>query len=161
MIAAQESITAKLCSFARAYHSNTGRKKIFDDYLAYDLMGKDEFEEIAQLIQNDFGTENNADNTGIETERIFPKLNRYIAPIPLSRIAFAEQKLIEFAGKYDKCQYVICGAGMDTFAFRNDDPKIKIYELDHPDTGRYKRERIREDVFCHFRCFILSYFAGI
>ena len=33
---------------------------------------------------------------------------------------------------------------MDTFAFRNDDPKIKIYELDHPDTGRYKRERIRE-----------------
>ena len=46
--------------------------------------------------------------------------------------------------KHDKCQYVICGAGMDTFAFRNDDPKIKIYELDHPDTGRYKRERIRE-----------------
>ena len=144
MIAAQESITAKLCSFARAYHSNTGRKKIFDDYLAYDLMGKEEFEEIAQLIQNDFGTENNADNTGIETERIFPKLNRYIAPIPLSRIAFAEQKLAEFSGMYDSCQYVICGAGMDTFAFRNDDPKIKIYELDHPDTGRYKRDRIRE-----------------
>ena len=57
MIAAQESITAKLCSFARAYHSNTGRKKIFDDYLAYDLMGKEEFEEIGQLIQNDFEPE--------------------------------------------------------------------------------------------------------
>ena len=144
MIAAQESITAKLCSFARAYHSNTGRKKIFDDYLAYDLMGKEEFEEIGQFIQNDFKLAGASGNEDFETERIFPRLNRYIAPIPLSRIAFAEQKLIEFAGKYDKCQYVICGAGMDTFAFRNDDPKIKVYELDHPDTGRYKRERIRE-----------------
>ncbi len=144
MIAAQESITAKLCSFARAYHSNTGRKKIFDDYLAYDLMGKEEFEEIGQLIQNDFEPDNKAGNTDFETERINPRLNRYIAPIPLSRIAFAEQKLAEFSGMYDSCQYVICGAGMDTFAFRNDDPKIKIFELDHPDTGRYKRERIRE-----------------
>ena len=144
MIAAQESITAKLCSFARAYHSNTGRKKIFDDYLAYDLMGKEEFEEIGQLIQNDFDFDNTAYDPGFETERIYSKLNRYIAPIPLSRIAFAEQKLAEFAGKHYKCQYVICGAGMDTFAFRNDDPGIRIFELDHPDTGRYKRERIRQ-----------------
>ena len=144
MIAAQESITAKLCSFARAYHSNTGRKKIFDDYLAYDLMGKEEFEEIGQLIQNDFEPAGSFEDQGIETDRITAKLNRYIAPIPLSRIAFAEQRLVEFAGKYDKCQYVICGAGMDTFAFRNNDPRIRIFELDHPDTGRYKRERIRE-----------------
>ena len=144
MIAAQESITAKLCSFARAYHSNTERKKIFDDYLAYDLMGKEEFEEIGQLIQNDFDFDNTAYDPGFETERIYSKLNRYIAPIPLSRIAFAEQKLAEFAGKHYKCQYVICGAGMDTFAFRNDDPGIRIFELDHPDTGRYKRERIRQ-----------------
>ena len=144
MIAAQESITAKLCSFARAYHSNTGRKKIFDDYLAYDLMGKEEFEEIAQLIQNDFELDNTDENKGFEKERIYRKLNRYIAPIPLSRIAFSEEKLLEFAAKYPKCQYVICGAGMDTFAFRNENTDIRIFELDHPDTGRYKRERIRE-----------------
>ncbi len=144
MIAAQESITAKLCSFARAYHSNTGHKKIFDDYLAYDLMGKEEFEEIGQLIQNDFEMENAARYADFETAQIMPKLNRYILPIPLSRIAFAEQKLRQFAGKYSRCQYVICGAGMDTFAFRNDNPHIRIFEVDHPDTGRYKRERIRE-----------------
>ena len=35
MIAAQESMTAKLCSFARAYHSMLGKNKIFDDYLPY------------------------------------------------------------------------------------------------------------------------------
>ena len=144
MIETQESITAKLCSFARACHSNIARKKIFDDYLAYDLMGKQEFEEIGHLIQNDFEPDNKDNNEDFETELIFSELNRYIAPIPLSRIAFAEEKLLEFAEKYPKCQYVICGAGMDTFAFRNDNPNIKIFELDHPDTGRYKRERIRE-----------------
>ena len=31
---------------------------------------------------------------------------------------------------------------MDTFAFRNSNKNIRIFELDHPDTGRYKRERI-------------------
>ena len=144
MIEMQESITAKLCSFARAYHSNVGRKKIFDDYLAYDLMGKQEFEKIGHLIQNDFDLNNTDDNEDFEKERIFRGLNRYIAPIPLSRIAFAEEKLLEFAEKYKECQYVICGAGMDSFAFRNDNSNIKIFELDHPDTGRYKRERIRK-----------------
>ena len=144
MIETQESITAKLCSFARACHSNTARKKIFDDYLAYDLMGKQEFEKIGHLIQNDFDLNHTDDNEDFERERIFRGLNRYIAPIPLSRIAFAEEKLLEFAEKYKECQYVICGAGMDTFAFRNDNPNIKIFELDHPDTGRYKRERIKE-----------------
>ena len=44
MIDTRESITAKLCSFARAYHSNFERKKIFDDYLAYDIMGKEDYE---------------------------------------------------------------------------------------------------------------------
>ena len=34
MITKQESTTAKLCAFARAYHSNFSKEKIFDDYLA-------------------------------------------------------------------------------------------------------------------------------
>lgn len=144
MIDTQESITAKLCSFARAYHSNVERNKIFDDYLAYDLMGKEEYDEIGQLIENDFDTGKEDINFTFSSKKIMRKLNKYISPIPLSRIAFAEQELIEFAKKYDRCQYVICGAGMDTFAFRNTNPKIRIFELDHPDTGRYKRERIEE-----------------
>ena len=46
-----ESITAKLCSFARAYHSNFDKDKIFDDYLAFDMMGKTEYEEAGQLLK--------------------------------------------------------------------------------------------------------------
>ena len=144
MTETRESTTAKLCSFARAYHSNTGRQKIFDDYLAYDLMGKEEYEEIGQLIENDFESEQLSINYSFSSKRIIEKLNRYIAPIPLSRIAFAENKLLEFAQKHGKCQYVVCGAGMDTFAFRNGNPDIHVFELDHPNTGRYKRERVKQ-----------------
>ena len=45
MIESHESTTAKLCSFARAYHSTYARKKIFDDSLAFDFMGLEQYEE--------------------------------------------------------------------------------------------------------------------
>ncbi|WP_455716088.1 class I SAM-dependent methyltransferase [Anaerosporobacter sp.] len=143
MIDTQESITAKLCSFARAYHSNFEKQKIFDDYLAYDLMGKEEYDKLGQLIQHQFHAEDYIPNIGFRGEVVYPLLNQYISPIPLSRIAYAERELKEFAKQNGECQYVICGAGMDTFSFRNDNPNIRIYELDHPDTQRYKLEKIR------------------
>ena len=144
MIDMRESITAKLCSFARAYHSNFGKHKIFDDYLAYDLMGKSEYDEIGQLIENKFDTTAFDDKTSFDGVRVYPFVNRYITPIPISRIAFAEKELGRFVKENGKCQYVICGAGMDTFAFRNENPDIHIFELDHPDTQRFKLERIKQ-----------------
>lgn len=144
MIDMRESITAKLCSFARAYHSNFGKNKIFDDYLAYDLMGKEEYDEIGQLIENKFDTSAFDDKTSFDGVRVYPFVNRYITPIPISRIAFAEKELLRFVKEKGKCQYVICGAGMDTFAFRNENSDIHIFELDHPDTQRFKLERIKQ-----------------
>ena len=144
MIDTQESITAKLCSFARAYHSNYGRQKIFDDYLAYDMMGREEYEEIWQLIEHDYELDEIDPREDFKRNAVYPDLYKYISPIPISRIAFAESELIKFTKKYGRCQYVICGAGMDTFAFRNDNSDILVFEVDHPDTQRYKLERIRQ-----------------
>lgn len=144
MIDDMESVTAKLCSFARAYHSNHEKNKIFDDYLAYDLMGKEEYEQIGQLIEHDYKEALFDPAYAFSGARIRLNLNKYISPIPLSRAAFAERELARFAWERGECQYVICGAGMDTFAFRNENPKIKIFEIDHPDTQRYKLERIRQ-----------------
>lgn len=144
MIEDMESVTAKLCSFARAYHSNCEKNKIFDDYLAYDLMGKEEYERIGQMIEHNYKEELFDPAHIFSGVRIREKLNRYISPIPLSRAAFAERELVRFAWDRGECQYVICGAGMDTFAFRNDNPKIQIFEIDHPDTQRYKMERIQK-----------------
>ncbi len=142
MIADMESVTAKLCSFARAYHSNRERDLIFDDYLAFDLMGKEEYEEVGQLIEHDYSIAELDPARFFRGDNVRESVDKYIAPIPLSRAAFAEQELARFASRHGCCQYVILGAGMDTFAFRNDDPDIRIFEVDHLDTQRYKLNKI-------------------
>ena len=144
MIDTHESMTAKLCQFARAYHSTFERDKIFDDHLAFDLMGIDQYHEVGQLIANDFEIDDYDPNAGFRASSVRHALNKYISPIPLSRIAFSEWEIKKFSQKHEKCQYVICGAGLDTFAFRNTDPGISIFEIDHPDTQRYKLERIKK-----------------
>ncbi len=139
MVNERESVTAKMCAFVRAWHSNRSRQKIYDDYLAYDFMGKDEYEAIYDMISSGFdGTQH---FTRDDTEQL---IIEYIAPIPLSRVHFNEIRLEDFAAKNGKVQYVICGAGSDTFAFRNANENIEIFEIDHPDTQRYKLEKIKE-----------------
>lgn len=135
MVENRESITAKLCAFVRAWHSNYVRDKVFDDYLAYDLMGKETYDKTYSWIKENFFL-----STKEESEFF---LNEMFAPIPLSRIQFTEERLRKFADG-NKVQYVICGAGADTFSFRNDNPDIEVFEIDHPDTRRYKLQRVKE-----------------
>ena len=85
MIAEQESMTAKLCSFARAYHSTMGKNKIFDDYLAYDIIGKDEYDRIGRLLQSDYAAEPYEPRYGFESVWVFDEMDRYFSPITLSR----------------------------------------------------------------------------
>ena len=148
MIESQESITAKLCLFARAFHSNYGRNKLFDDYLSFDLMGREHYEEIGQLIENGFDISKYDRNRLFCHKHIKETLYKYILPIPLSRIKFAEIELENYAklqgAMGEKIQYVICGAGMDSFAFRNLIGNIHVFEVDHPDTQKYKLERIKQ-----------------
>ena len=139
MVDERASVTAKICAFVRAWHSNRSRQKIYDDYLAYDFMGKEEYDSIYEMIS--YGFNGTKSFSREDTEQI---INEYIASIPLSRIHFNESRLKKFAAENGKVQYVICGAGSDTFSFRNDNEDIEIYEIDHPDTQRYKLERIRE-----------------
>jgi methyltransferase (TIGR00027 family) len=39
-------------------------------------------------------------------------------------------------------QYVILGAGLDSFGYRSDLAGVKVFEVDHPATQRWKRERL-------------------
>lgn len=139
MVNERESVTAKICAFVRAWHSNLSRQKIYDDYLAYDMLGKEEYDSIYELISS--GLDGSQQFSREDTEQI---ISEYFAPIPLSRIHFNESRLADFVKANGKVQYVICGAGSDTFAFRNDNEDIEIFEIDHPDTQRYKLEKIRE-----------------
>ena len=64
MVDERESVTAKLCAFARAWHSNRSREKIYDDYLAYDLMGKEEYDTVYDMISRGPLQENAIDEFG-------------------------------------------------------------------------------------------------
>lgn len=139
-----ESITAKICAFSRAQHSDKEGGVIFNDYLAYDMLGPEEYEQIGQLIEGRFSpyasrTRNKFDPAFVERE-----LRTYISPITLPRAEFAEKSLREFMKRHEKAQYVICGAGMDTFSFRNNDKNLQIYELDHPNTQKYKLAQLKK-----------------
>ena len=70
-------------------------------------------------------------------------VNTHIAPSPLCRAAYTEQTLKNAALK-GTMQYVILGAGLDTFAFRKSEflSKHSVFEVDHPLTQKDKLERI-------------------
>lgn len=46
-------------------------------------------------------------------------------------------------------QYVVLGAGLDTFAHRNPYPQLRIFEVDHPDTQNWKQELLQKTGLGH------------
>lgn len=63
----------------------------------------------------------------------------------VARARFIEDFIIE-QSKQEIHQYVILGAGLDTFAQRRPDiaSKLQIYEIDQPDTLTWKQQRLIE-----------------
>ncbi|ABX41604.1 class I SAM-dependent methyltransferase [Lachnoclostridium phytofermentans] len=136
----EASMTAKICAFTRAYHSKFASNKVYDDYLAYEMIGEKEFELIKDMLdkmmkKQDFQlSESTWDRA----------LDEFVSPIILSRIKYTETCLKKYVEDSNEIQYVNCGAGMDSFAFRNTDKRIQIFELDHPNTHHYKLNRIKQ-----------------
>ena len=44
---------------------------------------------------------------------------------------------------YGIAQYVVLGAGLDTFAYRNPHAGLRVFEVDHPATQQWKRELLQ------------------
>jgi methyltransferase (TIGR00027 family) len=60
-----------------------------------------------------------------------------------ARQRFAEETL---AGSFERGvrQLVVLGAGLDTFAYRNPHAELSVFEVDHPATQAWKRERLAQ-----------------
>jgi methyltransferase (TIGR00027 family) len=71
-----------------------------------------------------------------------PTLRRLRAGIAL-RSRYAEDCVADAVG-HGVRQYVILGAGLDSFAYRNPFPAsaLRVFEVDHPATQAWKRERL-------------------
>ncbi len=141
------TITAIVTAFGRAYHSLYDEPKIFDDFLAKDMMTRETFDFIAHSLASSlsFFDPETAARQLPENEALAYVMRAQSAPISLARARYTEDYLEKAVGD-GFAQYVILGAGMDTFAFRRPDmlERLRVFELDQPVTQGYKRARIGE-----------------
>ncbi|MGN0761401.1 MAG: SAM-dependent methyltransferase [Christensenellales bacterium] len=123
------NLTALLSAFARAYHYENCKKPVFDDNFAKKLLTDEEYGKIEEFIRR-----------GGDVEKY---VNTQLAPIPLARARFCEDSL-KTAIITGTAQYVVLGSGLDTFALRNGDIKVSIFEVDKPNIIADKIRRIQQ-----------------
>ncbi|MDH4423266.1 MULTISPECIES: class I SAM-dependent methyltransferase [Bacillus cereus group] len=144
----EASITSLVSAFGRAYHSEFDSSKIFDDYIAKEFISSKERNEIeTNMIQGiHVFNKDIAKQFQDDPNEILKWITQVqLSPTPLARAAYCERVLLHEMTLGAK-QYVILGAGLDTFSFRHREleNKIEIFEVDHPSTQRFKKERIKE-----------------
>jgi len=60
----------------------------------------------------------------------------------VARARLAEDTLAAAVAQRNTQQYLVLGAGLDTFAYRNPYPHVRVFEVDHPATQAWKLERL-------------------
>ena len=139
------SITALMSSFGRVFHAENEDHPVFTDHLAKNLMTAEEYVAVQGYILGGAQFfEPEIDSAAFQPKELLRRLvNVHIAPSPLCRAAYTE-KALKAAVLTGAKQYVILGAGMDTFAFRETEflSEYRVFEVDHPLTQADKLERI-------------------
>lgn len=143
----QVSITALITAFARAYHSKYDTPKIFDDFLAPELFTPEEHAFFSQNLAKslEFFDPEFAASCPDQFTALMRVMQIQNGPVTLSRSRYTEDSLEAAVGQGVQ-QYVILGAGFETFAFRRPEmlKQLQVFEVDHPATQNYKRQRIAD-----------------
>lgn len=142
----ESSLTSLVSAFSRAYHVNEDHPIIFNDTLAQCLLTNDEYSSISHnMVQGiQFFSPEMAEKLKGNDSAILKWVNQIqLSPTPLARAAYAEQ-VVTSEIKLGAEQYVILGAGLDTFAWRHPNPDIAIFEVDHPSTQQFKLQRLQQ-----------------
>ncbi len=146
MEANQFSRTALITAYIRAYHAARDEPKIFDDFVAHRLITtEDPKSRRLRLIDSLQLAEPDLVGPYFNQTSPWPWWIKVIAGAVLSRARYGEDCLERAIGQGVR-QYVILGAGMDTFAFRRLDilEQLQVFEVDHPETQAFKRHRLAE-----------------
>lgn len=111
------SKTAFGVAIRRAAHQLVDRPPVLDDPIAVRLVGS---------------------GYPRQMERAMHRVARDFRAFMAVRSRYAEDRLAEaFSGGVT--QYVVLGAGLDTFAYRNPFPSLRVFEVDFPATQEWKR----------------------
>lgn len=141
------SMTSLLSAFVRAYHSKYDTPVIFDDFLAQDLLSEKELSDIGDhLIQGiSFFSKDMARKLQGKPDDILKWVTQVqLSPTPLARAAYCEEVLLNEV-KLGVKQYVILGAGLDTFCFRHPEVtnSLDIFEVDLRASQEDKLNRLK------------------
>jgi methyltransferase (TIGR00027 family) len=125
---ARPSRTAMRVAMRRAAHQLFDNPKVLNDPIALQIIGP----EAAAGLK--------ADRNSHES-RVARNLRAFL----VARSRFAEDELARAMGR-GVTQYVVLGAGLDTFAYRNrhEDFALRVFEVDYPATQEWKRKKLAE-----------------
>ncbi|RSL16990.1 methyltransferase (TIGR00027 family) [Edaphobacter aggregans] len=120
---ANPSRTALRVAMRRAAHQlYDARPLVLDDPIAVPILGPDYLLEVHK--------------TATKLHKPFSVALRAFL---VARSRYAEDLLAQSVAR-GVIQYVLLGAGLDTFAHRNPYPSLRVFEVDHPATQQWKRE---------------------
>jgi methyltransferase (TIGR00027 family) len=123
---AQPSRTALRVALRRAAHQlHDHAPLVFEDPLAVPILGPEFREEL--------------NRTPDKQSRPFSAALRAFM---VTRARLAEDTLFEGLAESGTRQYLVLGAGLDTFAYRNPHTGVQVFEVDHPATQAWKLERL-------------------
>jgi len=123
----QPSRTAVRVALRRAAHQILDTPVVFPDPVARQIIGR----EVAAALE--------ADPARFESQLGAPALRAFLAV----RSRIAEDALAAAIARGAR-QYVVLGAGLDTYAYRHAVPDLRVFEVDEPATQAWKRARLAD-----------------
>ena len=121
------SRTALSVALRRAAHQIYDSPIVFHDPIAVSILGATYAEQLQR--------------TPLRPDRPFSTALRAFL---VARSRYAEDNLRRAVSSGVE-QYVLLGAGLDTFAYRNPFAKLRVFEVDHPATQQWKRELLQRN----------------
>lgn len=126
MRAGRPSLTAQRVAMSRAAHQLFDHPRVLDDPIALRIIGPQSAEAVRSARQRYSG-----------------RLARHLRAFLVARSRVAEDALADAVGRGTH-QYVILGAGLDTFAYRSpyQAAVLRVLEVDHPQTQAWKLRQL-------------------
>jgi methyltransferase (TIGR00027 family) len=140
------SETALGATYVRSIHYKNDRPLIFEDPYAPRLLDSDDRRRLDEHARVFLSEAQQAEADAIEDDdrrRAYLVRALPFAGTQLVTYRYAEECLQE-AIDAGVSQYVLLGAGLDSFSlrYRNEGADIRVFEIDHPDTQAMKKERL-------------------
>jgi methyltransferase (TIGR00027 family) len=132
---ARPSKTALRVALRRAAHQLHDRPLVFEDPIAVPILGAEYAEELRRTPDPEPGQKQRPFSIGMRAYLV-------------ARSRYAEDNLAQAVAN-GATQYVLLGAGLDTFAHRNPYPNLRVFEVDHPATQAWKRNLLAQSALPH------------